>query len=719
MTKYWIALTVAAIACLRPAPPSSPSPETTVDARRDDSAIDTYFGVEVPDPYHWLEDPDSPETRAWITAQNAQTDAWLAQVEARGPIGERLQAMWNHERFGVPRRQGAAGHILYEHNDGLQNQNELWILEGVEAEPRLLLDANTLSEDGTVSLTSWELSPDGRYLAYGTSDGGSDWNTVRVRDVASGEDLPDVVEWVKFSRPRWEHDSRGFYYSRFPAPVEGREEAALADMKVHFHALGTPQAEDPVVLYDPEHPRLGYDLQVSHDGAWQIVEVWQGASEQTRVWVRPSGGDAPWIKVHDDFDARYSFVDNVGSRFLFFTDHSAPRGRLIAVDVAVGEPVPGPEAWVTVIPESEDSLEGVSRVGDSLIARYLHSAHSKVRRFGLDGTDQGEVALPGLGTADGFGGSAERTDTFFTFSSFTSPPTVYRYDLERDEAVEFRSPEVDFDAAPYVTEQVFFASKDGTRVPMFVTRRRDAQPSGDHPVLLYGYGGFNIPIPPRFSVANAVWLEMGGLYVSANLRGGGEFGRDWHRAGTQLDKQNVFDDFIGAAEALVAQGWTRPDRIGIHGRSNGGLLVGATLLQRPDLFGAAVPAVGVLDMLKYHTWTIGWGWADDYGTVADSQEMFQALYAYSPVHNARPASYPPTLILTADHDDRVVPAHSFKFAAALQHAQSGPAPVLARIDTRAGHGAGKSVAMQIEERTDMLAFLAEALQVRPPSPAPE
>ncbi|MEQ1505258.1 MAG: prolyl oligopeptidase family serine peptidase, partial [Myxococcota bacterium] len=675
--------------------------------RRDASAVDTYFGTQVPDPYRWLEDPDSAETAAWVAAQNDVTSAWLAQVPQRGAIRDRLTALWNHERYGMPRKQ--AGKYLFEHNDGLQNQNELLVADAVTGEPRVALDANTFSADGTVPLASWGLSEDGRYLVYGTSDGGSDWNTLKVRDLAAGTDLPDTIAWVKFSEAAWSKDSAGFYYARYPEPKPGEEDAALANQAVYYHRLGTAQADDAKVLDTPDQPQFGYDFAVTDDGAFLVATVWQGSEERSRIWVRPAAGgpSVPWTRLLDAFDAMYAYVDHDGDKFWFWTDNGAPKGRLIEVDLRHPEPA----AWKTVLPEGDDLLQRVGAVGDRLFATYLHDAHSVVRMFDRAGAPAGEVSLPGIGTVDGFDGEATDTETFFTFTSFTQPTQVFRYDLATDRVELFREPKVAFDPAAYTTEQVFVTSKDGTKLPMFVVHRKDLVLDGRQPTLLYGYGGFNIPSTPTFAVPNLVWLELGGVYAVANLRGGGEYGRDWHEAGTKLRKQNVFDDFIAAAEWLIGNGYTAPDRLAIHGRSNGGLLVGATLVQRPDLFGAALPAVGVMDMLKYHTWTIGWGWAADYGTSADSPEMFQALGAYSPVHNCRDAAYPPTMVLTADHDDRVVPGHSFKFAAALQHAQQGSAPILARIDTRAGHGAGKSIAMQIDERADMLAFLVRSLKM--------
>lgn len=690
-----------------------PHPETSnvekvtyPTTRRDPSAVDTYFGTEVADPYRWLEDPDAPESVAWIADQNRLTASWLAGVPEREAIHARLKRLWNHERFELPKKVG--GLYLFEHNDGLQDQNELLATADLAVPPRILLDANRFSSDGTVPLVSHALSDDGRTLAYAVSDGGSDWNTIRVRDVVSGLDLADEIRWVKFSETVWKGDSSGFWYARYPEPVAGHEADALANQKVFFHRLGTTQAEDTVVLEVPAEPQWGFDVTASDDQHLLVATVWQGSEEKSRIWVRAQGAKGEWIRVLDAFDAMYRYVGSSGDRLWLWTDNGAPKGRLVEVDVQQ----PDPAFWKVLIPESDDLLEDVGLVGDRFFASYLHDASSLVKMFATTGAPVGDLPLPGLGTVEGFEGRASDTEAFFSFRSFTEPKQIFRYDLATGAATLFREPKVDFDPTTYVTEQVFYPSKDGTQIPMFLIHRRDLVLDGTNPTLLYGYGGFNIPMTPDFAVPTVVWLEMGGVYAVANLRGGGEYGRDWHDAGTKLHKQNVFDDFVAAAEYLVAKKYTNPDRLAIHGRSNGGLLVGATLLQRPDLFGAAVPAVGVMDMLKYHTWTIGWGWAADYGTSAESPEMFEALRRYSPVHNTRPADYPPTLVLTADHDDRVVPAHSFKFAAALQQAQTGPAPILARIDTRAGHGAGKSVSMQIEERADTYAFLVRALGMK-------
>ncbi len=673
--------------------------------------VDDYHGTEVPDPYRWLEDPDSEETRAWIEAENELTFSYLEAIPGRKAIDSRLTELWNSERYGIPFAEG--GLYFYTRNDGLQPQSVLYVAESLDAEPRVLLDPNTLSEDGTVALSGLAVSRDGRYLAWGTASGGSDWQEWHVREVATGKDLPDRLEWVKFSGAIWAPDGSGFWYSRYAAPEPGQElEAVNRNQMVYFHRVGTPQSEDMLVYQRPDHPDWGFGTSVSEDGRWLVLHVSQGTDSRNRLFYRDlRKRSARMVELVPELVAGHHFVAADRGTFYLWTDRDAPRGRLVAVDLAK----PDPSNWRDIIPESEDTLRGVRLVNGTFIATFLHDAHTVVRLFGLDGTPAGEVELPGLGSAHGFGGHRTDTETFYAFTSFTVPTTIYRLDLTTGESSVFRRPKVDFDPDEYVTEQVFYTSRDGTRVPMFLTHRKGLEKNGLNPTLLYGYGGFNIAITPRFSVSRLVWMEMGGVYAVANLRGGSEYGEAWHRAGMKENKQNVFDDFIAAAEWLIDNGWTSPKKLAIAGASNGGLLVGAVLNQRPDLFGAALPAVGVMDMLRFNTWTIGWAWESDYGSPEDP-EMFPVLYAYSPYHNIRPGThYPATLITTADHDDRVVPAHSFKYAARLQAAQGGPAPILIRIETRAGHGAGKPTSKRIQEAADTLAFLSANLGVSVPA----
>jgi len=671
--------------------------------------VETMHGVEVADPYRWLEDPDAPESRRWIEAQNAITFAYLEEIPDRPAIQDRLTEMWDYEKYGTPFKEG--GRYFYTYNDGLQNQSVLYVMDSLDGEPRLLLDPNKLSEDGTVAVTGYSVSPDGELLAYAISDGGSDWREWRIRDIDTGEDLSDRIEWSKFSGASWSGDSDGFYYSRYDEPEEGEAlQGANYYQKLYYHRVGTPQSEDRLVYERPDRKEWGFGGQVTDDGRFLVINVWKGTDRRNRVFYkRLDSPGAEVVELLNDFDASYNFIDNVGETFYFQTDLDAPRGRVIAIDLDR----PERDAWTEVIAEDRDTLRGVDIVGDAFTASYLHDASTKVRLYELDGALRREVDLPGIGSAGGFSGEQGDAETFYSFSSFTTPSTIYRYDVVTGESEVFRAPAIDVDSDDYVTRQVFYNSKDGTRIPMFITHKRGLRRDGENPTLLYGYGGFNIPLTPSFSVSNLVWLEMGGIYAVPNLRGGGEYGEEWHKAGMKLEKQNVFDDFIAAAEWLIANRYTSTPKLAIRGRSNGGLLVGACMTQRPDLFGACLPGVGVLDMLRFHKFTIGWAWTSDYGS-PDNPEEFEALYDYSPYHNIEAGTcYPPTFIVTADHDDRVVPAHSFKFTAALQRAQACDNPILIRIETRAGHGGGKPTSKQIEERTDEFAFLVRALDVQP------
>jgi prolyl oligopeptidase len=669
--------------------------------------VDDYHGTKVVDPYRWLEDTDSADTRAWVEAENKVTFSYLDQIPYRHAIHDRLTKLWNFERYRVPEKQG--GRYFYEHNNGLQNQNVLLVADSLTAEPRVLLDPNTLSSDGTVALVGHAVTDDGKLLAYGTSASGSDWMEWHVRDVDTGKDLSDLVKWVKFSGASWTKDGKGFFYSRYDEPKQG---TMLRDanyfQKLYYHRLGTPQIEDQLIYERPDNKELGFDGNVTDDGHFLVISVRQGTSPKNRLYYKDlTKPEAEVVKLLDDFDAEYSFIDNDGPVFWLKTDLDAPRGRLIAIDTRHPERA----NWKTLVPEAKETLMGAGVVNNSFIAVYLRDAQTEVRIYDLEGKFLRNVDLPGIGTAEGFSGKRKEKETFYGFTSFIVPTTIYRYDLEAGKSTVFRQPKVDFDPGRYETKQVFYTSKDGTRVPMFVTAKKRLKLDGNNPVLLYAYGGFNISLTPAFSVANAVWLEMGGVYAQPNLRGGGEYGEDWHQAGTKLKKQNVFDDFIGAAEWLIANHYTSPAKLAIRGGSNGGLLVGACMTQRPDLFGATLPAVGVMDMLRFHKFTIGWAWTSDYGS-SDDADQFKAIYAYSPLHNLRPGTnYPATLVTTADHDDRVVPGHSFKFAATLQADQAGAAPVLIRIETKAGHGMGKPISKQIEEMADQWAFVARNLNM--------
>jgi prolyl oligopeptidase len=692
-------------------------------ARRGDT-VDTYHGVQVADPYRWLEDPDSPESKAWVEAENKVTFGFLGAIPERDRLRDRLTSLWNYEKYGTPSKHGRR--YFYSKNDGLQNQDVLYWTPSVggKAEPRVLLDPNKLSADGTVALAGLSISKDARLVAYGLQSAGSDWTDWKVREVATGKDLSDHVLWTKFSDAAWTHDSKGFFYSRYAEPKKGEAMTDTnLDQKLYYHRIGAPQSEDVLVYERPDQPKWGFSPVVSEDGRYLIVSVWKGTGPKNLLLYQDLTRNKPGQKggkesgkeamntLIGEFDAAFNFVGNQGPVFWFYTDLDAPRGRLVAIDTRK----PAKESWVELVPQGPDALQGASVVGNRFFIEYLKDARSRVAVHDLKGKHLGDVELPGLGSAGGFKGKKNHTETFYSYTSFTSPTTIYRYDIKSGKSTVLRAPKVDFDGSDYETQQVFFQSKDGTKVPMFLTHKKGLARDGQAPTLLYGYGGFNVSLTPSFGVSWAVWLEMGGVLAVANLRGGAEYGEEWHLAGTKLKKQNVFDDFIAAAEWLIANKVTSSKRLAIQGGSNGGLLVGAAMTQRPELFGAALPAVGVMDMLRFQKFTIGWAWVDDYGSSDDPAE-FKAIRAYSPLHNLKPgASYPPTLVTTADHDDRVVPGHSFKFAAALQAAHKGANPVLIRIQTQAGHGAGKPTKMKIEEAADVFSFLVKVLGMTLPA----
>ncbi|MCS7166408.1 MAG: prolyl oligopeptidase family serine peptidase [Gemmatales bacterium] len=674
---------------------------------------DIYHGIKVADPYRWLEEDvrKSPEVAAWVEAQNKITFAFLESIPERAAIRRRLTKLWNFEKYTTPFKVGHR--YFYERNDGLQNQFVLYMLERLDGPPRLLLDPNTWSKDGTIALAGLSVSDDARYLAYGIQEAGSDWRTWKILDLDTGRTLDDLIQWTKFTRLAWTKDSRGFFYSRFDEPKPGQEFQALnLNQKVYYHRLGTSQADDVLVYARPDQPEWGFIPEVTEDGRYLILTIYKGTDDKYRIYYKdlsePYGLPVPLI---DHFQNEYTFLGNDGPIFYFKTDLNAPRGRIIAIDIRK----PHPDHYREIVPEKEFTMTSVALVGNLFIVTYLQDAKSQVRIYDMQGKYVRDVDLPGIGSASGFYGRRSDTETFYTFSSFATPPTIYHYDLITGKSTVFRRAQVDFRPEDYEVHQVFYKSKDGTRIPMFIAHKKGIRLDGNNPTLLYGYGGFNIPLTPSFSIGRLLWMEMGGIFAMANLRGGGEYGEEWHRAGTKLTKQNVFDDFIAAAEWLIAHKYTRPEKLAIQGSSNGGLLVGACMTQRPELFGACLPAVGVMDMLRFHKFTAGRYWVDDYGS-PDNPEEFKALYAYSPYHallRAGKRKYPATLITTADTDDRVVPAHSFKFAAALQAQQAGDAPVLIRIETRAGHGAGKPTSKLIEEITDQWAFLVRVLNFRP------
>ncbi|MBK8267008.1 MAG: S9 family peptidase [Planctomycetes bacterium] len=672
---------------------------------RQDPQTSTIHGVEIADPYRWLEDDNSAETKDWVKAQNKVTFAYLESIPEREKIRTRLEKLWNFERFGTPTKRG--NRYFFSKNDGFQPQSVMYVMDGLDGTPRVLLDPNTLSTDGTVSLSNFDIDYDGNKVVYGVSDGGSDWRTFYVRDVATGKDLPDKIQWAKFSNASWSRSGKGFFYSRYDEPKPGELLSGTNYYnKLFYHDLGKPQSEDTLIYERKDQKDWGFSAAVSDDGSYLIIHVSQGTDPKNRLFYKVlSGENPPVIELLNDFDAEYEYIDNHGPVLWVKTDFNAPKGRVIAIDLRN----PARDNWREVISEQPDALQNITHVNSTFVASYLKDAHSSVKLFNYDGRMTKEIDLPGIGAAGGFGGRKTDNETFYSYASFNSPWTVYRYDFASGKSNVFRKPNVDFDPSDYETKQVFYSSKDGTQVPMFISHKKGLKLTGDNPTFLYGYGGFNIPLPPMFSVSNLVWMEMGGVYAQANLRGGGEYGREWHDAGRLMNKQNVFDDFISAGEWLIQNKYTSKRKLAVGGASNGGLLIGACMVQRPDLFGACLPSVGVLDMLRFHLFTIGHAWTSDYGKIED-EKMFKYLLAYSPYHNVKAGTcYPPTMVTTGDHDDRVVPAHSFKFAAALQEAQSCKNPILIRIETRAGHGAGKPTKIQIEEAADKWAFVLNAI----------
>jgi prolyl oligopeptidase len=674
--------------------------------------VDTYHGTDVADPFRWLEDDvrESEAVASWVDAENKVTFAYLDTIEERPAIHSRMKELWDYERFSLPAKEG--GRYFYSYNNGLQNQDVIYTLTELGAEPDLLIDPNTWSEDGTVALASYFPSPDGKHVAYLVQDGGSDWRVGKVMNVESGEELADRLDWLKFTDVSWAGDSSGFYYSRYPATKEEEKFQSLnKNMMVYFHELGSPQEKDRVVYATLDHPDWGPRGTVTDDGKHLVITISVGTDDRYSIVHQDltEPGAQPLVII-EGFDYDYTLVGNVGDDLYFRTNDGAPRNRLIVINAKQ----PGREHWREIIAQSDDVLDDVNLVGGKIITTYMQDAKTVVKVMDLEGNQTGTVDLPGIGTAFGFGGKFDDEETFFAFSSFNSPTTISKLDVATGEVEVFKAPEVAMNPGDYIVKQVFYTSRDGTRVPMFISHRKDVVPDGNTPTMLYGYGGFNISMTPSYSTTRLTWMDMGGIYALANLRGGGEYGEEWHQAGTKLNKQNVFDDFIAAAEYLVSDGYTRPEKLAIFGGSNGGLLVGAVVNQRPDLFGAAIPAVGVMDMLRFHNFTAGRFWTDDYGS-SDNPEEFEALLKYSPYHNIhKGTAYPAIMVTTADTDDRVVPGHSFKYAAALQEAQAGDAPVLIRIETRAGHGAGGPTDKVIANYTDNWAFLLKNLGMKLP-----
>lgn len=668
---------------------------------------DTYHGTQVADPYRWLEDAASADTLHWIQAQNALAQPYLEAIPARDRIKQRMAQLWNYERHDIPVKRG--NRYFYLRNDGLQNQSVLYIADELDAEPRVLLDPNKLSKDATVALGEFVPSPDGKLVAYSLSDGGSDWRTWRFREVATGRDLPDVLQFIKFVPVAWTADSRALYYARFPQKADGSGDDSK-QREIYWHKLGAAVAADQRVFKVTDHPTRNPYVQISDDGRYAVFWLYDG-SQSTGIYHRRIAQDGTpageTVRLLDGFDANYQFVAEIDDVFYIRSNAEAPNARLIAMPATSS----APRERRVVVPEARFALNDVSIVGKRVIVQYLQDAYSVVRVFDLNGQVQYDVKLPGLGTAMGFSGDVTDSETFFAYTDFLTPLAISRLDPATGETKLFRAPKLATDTSRFVTEQVFYRSKDGTRVPMFIAHKKGLVRDGQAPVQLYGYGGFSVAQQPAFSVPVLVWLEMGGVYAMANLRGGSEYGAAWHLAGTKLQKQNVFDDFIAAAEYLIDEKYTSSSKIAIRGRSNGGLLVGAVLTQRPELFGAALPAVGVLDMLRYHTPSANARqWSSDYG-LSENEAEFRAQLAYSPLHNVHEVCYPPTLVTTAERDDRVVPWHSYKFTATLQRAQACANPVMLRVETRAGHGAGKPVWMQIEDYADQWAFLVKSLHM--------
>ena len=668
--------------------------------------VDVYFGTEVADPYRWLENDTSAATAAWVEAENKVTNEYLAQIPFRKQLLERLTNLANYEKIGAPFKKH--GKYYFYKNDGLQNQSVLYVQDSLEGEPRVFLDPNKLSDDGTVALTGLSFSHDGKYAAYTISRSGSDWTEIYVLDTVTGQLLDDHIEWAKFTGAAWQGD--GFYYSAYDAPVKGKEFSNVNENhKVYYHKIGTPQTEDKLIYQNPAYPKRFYYTGTSEDE--RILFVYEsGAGRGNNLFIKDlKKANAPFIQLTTDFDYQYSPIEVIDNNVYIFTNYGAPKNRIMVADINN----PKLENWKELIPEMESVLSSAEVIGGKLFLTYDKDASNHAYVYSQKGEHMHEIKLPSLGSV-GFSGTKDDKECFFVFTSFTTPGTIYKYDMDKNSYELYRAPKVEFNSDDFVTEQAFFPSKDGIMIPMFLTYKKDLERNGNNPVFLYGYGGFGISLNPGFTTSRIPFLENGGIYAQVNLRGGSEYGEEWHIAGTKMQKQNVFNDFISAAEYLINNKYTNPDKIAIVGGSIGGLLVGACMTQRPDLFKVAIPQVGVMDMLRYHKFTIGWNWASDYGTSEDSQEMFEYLKGYSPLHNLKPGTkYPATMVTTADHDDRVVPAHSFKFAATLQECNDGTNPTIIRIDSKAGHGAGKPMAKVLEEQADIYGFIMYNLKMKP------
>ncbi len=665
-----------------------------------ENVVDDYFGVKVADPYRWMENVNSPEVKKWVAEENKLTEKYLSKIPFRKKLRERFKELWNYEKYSAPRKAGK--YYFYSKNNGLQEQSVVYFQKGIDGKPKVFLDPNKFSPDGSVSLAAYTFSKDYKYCAYSISRGGSDWREIYVKTIETNKKLNDHLRWIKFSGMSWYKD--GFFYSRYPEPKGvNKLKVKMEFQKLYYHKLGTKQSEDKLIYEDKKHPERGFDGYVTNDEKYLIVSIWEGATNKNRLaYAVLNGNEKPKIKmIFPRNNAQYNFIDNIGNKFLILTDYKAPNLRLVLIDPEN----PAEENWKTIIPESKNVIRGVSTAGGKLIVSYLQDANTKVKIYDYSGKFLYSVKLPGIGTAYGFGGKKKEKEVFYTFTSFTYPPTIYKYNIDENKSVLFRKPALKFNTADYVTKEVFYKSKDGTKVPLFIVHKKGLQLNGENPTLLYAYGGFDIAMTPSFRLTMLPLLENGGVYAMACLRGGSEYGEEWHKAGMLFNKQNVFDDFIAAAEYLIKQKYTSPKRLAIYGGSNGGLLIGAVVNQRPELFRVAVAAVGVMDMLRFQKFTIGWAWVPEYGS-SDNKEQFNYIYKYSPLHNIKAGlNYPAMLITTADHDDRVFPAHSFKYTATLQEKYKGKNPILIRIETNVGHGAGASTSKVINLYTDILSFV--------------
>ncbi len=692
--------------CLALMSAADAAPLTYPAARRADTS-EVLHGVTVADPYRWMEDIDSPETVGWVDAQAKFTEDFLGKLPRRTALLDRLKKLQDYDKHGLPSK--IAGRLFYSRKTGLQAQAVVyWREDQPGAKEQVLLDPNSLSKDGTVALSGYDMTEDGKLMAYGLSEAGSDWQRWKVREVDTGKDLDDDIRWVKFSRASWSKKGDGFYYSRYAEPEKGQElKEQNLNQKLYFHRLSEPQSKDVLIYERPDHPKWGLHGGETEDGKYLIIHISLGTKDENALFYRDlaAGPGSPVVELLPKFDADYTFAGNEGSTFFFQTTHSAPNRRVIALDLAK----PGPEHWQTLIPESKNPITGTHLLAGQWIIERMTDAHDEVTVYDRSGREKSRIPLPNFGSAGGFGGRQTDEETFYVVTGFDTPGTIYRYDTRSGTSTVHQETEIDFDASGVEVRQVFFNSKDGTRVPIYLVHKKGLVQDGNNPLLLYGYGGFNISLTPSFSPSRLAWLEMGGIYAQVNLRGGGEYGQAWHEAGMKERKQNVFDDCIGAAEYLIREKWTQSSRLALMGGSNGGLLVGAVINQRPELFAAAIPQVGVMDMLRFHKFTIGWAWQEEYGS-PDNPGDFPVLKAYSPLHNLKPGtSWPATMVMTGDHDDRVFPAHSFKYTAEMQRLQAGPAPILLRVDRRAGHGAGKPTLKALEETADAYAFLSQAL----------